>query len=90
MNQKSATQQNVQVEITNIGGIDQSSLTLHSGVNVLTGKNATNRTSFLQAIMAVCGSEQTTLKADADRGEVLLTMGEDQYTRTITRRNGAK
>jgi len=89
MNQKSATQQNVQVEITNIGGIDQSSLTLHSGVNVLTGKNATNRTSFLQAIMAVCGSEQTTLKADADRGEVLLTMGEDQYTRTITRRNGA-
>ena len=89
MSQTHTNHQSVQVEITNIGGIDQSSLTLHSGVNVLTGKNATNRTSFLQAIMAVCGSKQTTLKADADRGDIALTMGEDQYTRTITRQDGA-
>ena len=77
-----------QVELSNIGGIDHTSLTLHSGVNVLTGKNATNRTSFLKGLMAVCGSDQTSLKADADQGEATLTMGADQYTRTITRRNG--
>jgi len=81
-------QQATQIEITNIGGIDQSSLTLHSGVNVLAGKNATNRTSFLQALMAVCGSEQATLKADADQGQVTLSSGDQQYTRTISRRNG--
>jgi chromosome segregation ATPase len=39
--------------------------------------------------MAVCGSEQTSLKADADQGEVVLTMGENRYTRTITRRNSS-
>ncbi|MFD1643965.1 archaea-specific SMC-related protein [Halohasta litorea] len=88
MNQTHNEELTAQVEVTNIGGIDQSSMTLHAGVNVLTGKNATNRTSFLQAIMGVCGSEQTTLKADADQGEVVLTMGDSRYTRTITRRNG--
>ena len=89
MSQTRNDQQTAQIEITNIGGINQSALTLHSGVNVLTGKNATNRTSFLQAIMAVSGSEQTSLKADAKQGEVVLMMGEDQYTRTITRQNGS-
>jgi len=89
MNQTHANRITSQIKVTNIGGIDQSSITLHSGVNVLTGKNATNRTSFLQAIMAVCGSEQTSLKADADQGEVVLTMGENRYTRTITRRNSS-
>ncbi|MFD1643589.1 archaea-specific SMC-related protein [Halohasta litorea] len=88
MTQLHDDQLTAQVEISNIGGIDHSSLTLHSGVNVLTGKNATNRTSFLKGLMAVCGSEKTSLKADADHGEVTLTMGEDKYTRTITRRNG--
>jgi chromosome segregation ATPase len=39
--------------------------------------------------MAVSGSEQTSLKADAEQGEVVLMMGEDQYTRTITRQNGS-
>jgi DNA repair exonuclease SbcCD ATPase subunit len=77
-----------QVEITNIGGIDHSTVTLYPGINVLAGKNATNRTSFLQALMSVCGSDQTTLKADAEQGEVTLTMGENRYTRSITRRNG--
>jgi len=87
MSQTHNDQQTAQVEIKNIGGIDHSSLTLHPGINVLSGKNATNRTSFLQALMAVCGSEQTTLKADAEHGEVTLSMGEKRYTRTITRKN---
>lgn len=88
MKQTGTDQETAQIEITNIGGIDQSSLTLHSGVNVLAGKNATNRTSFLQALMAVCGSERATLKADADQGQATLSIGDQQYTRTITRRNG--
>lgn len=77
-----------QVEITNIGGIDHSTVTLSPGVNVLSGKNATNRTSFLQALMGVCGSDQTTLKADAEQGDISLRIGESHYSRTVTRQNG--
>ncbi|SFT00131.1 archaea-specific SMC-related protein [Halostagnicola kamekurae] len=72
----------------NIGGIDETSVRLHPGVNVLTGRNATNRTSFLQAIMAALGSEQSSLKGDADRGAVELTFGDDEYTRSLFRQNG--
>ena len=72
----------------NIGGIDETSVTLHPGVNVLTGRNATNRTSFLQAIMAALGSEQSSLKGDANSGTVELTFDDDEYTRSLYRQNG--
>ena len=62
------------IEITarKIGGIDETTVTLSPGVTVLAGRNATNRTSFLQSIMAVMGSEAASLKGDADEGEVEL------------------
>ncbi|AHG02212.1 chromosome segregation protein SMC (plasmid) [Halostagnicola larsenii XH-48] len=72
----------------NIGGIDETAVTLHPGVNVLTGRNATNRTSFLQAIMAALGSEQSSLKGDANSGAVELTFADDQFTRSLYRQNG--
>jgi len=83
-----ATQQvlgDVRVHVRNIGGINETTVTLPEGVSVLTGRNATNRTSFLQAIMAGLGSERSTLKGDADEGEVQLRIGDETYTRTLTR-----
>jgi len=77
-------------DITNIGGIDQCKQTIDSGVSVLTGENATNRTSFLQAIMAVCGSDQATLKADTDQGSVTLSIAGEEYTRTIKRQGSSR
>ena len=71
-----------------IGGIDRTAVTLEPGVNVLTGRNATNRTSFLQAIMAAIGSDRPSLKGDADRGRVELVVDGAQYTRTLDRRDG--
>jgi DNA repair exonuclease SbcCD ATPase subunit len=76
-------------EISNIGGIDHSTTSLQPGVNILTGENATNRTSFLQAIMAACGSQRATLKADAEQGEVSLTIDDERYTRTIVDQHGS-
>ncbi|GAB7017306.1 archaea-specific SMC-related protein [Halostagnicola bangensis] len=73
----------------NIGGIDETSVTLHPGVNVLTGRNATNRTSFLQAIMAALGSEQSSLKGDANEGGVELTFEDSEFTRSLHRQNGS-
>ncbi|NEU58645.1 archaea-specific SMC-related protein [Halorussus sp. MSC15.2] len=76
------------LSVENVGGIAETELTFRRGVNVLTGRNATNRTSSLQALMAVLGSDRATLKADAERGHVELTIGDDTYTRTLTRTDG--
>ena len=76
------------VEVHNIGGIDEAAVTLPPGVSVLTGRNATNRTSFLQAVMAGLGSERASLKGDADEGAVTLEIGDETYTRTLKRSGG--
>ncbi|MUW15449.1 chromosome segregation protein SMC [Halorubrum sp. CBA1125] len=77
------------VDVRNIGGIDEASVTLPPGVSILTGRNATNRTSFLQALMAGLGSERSSLKGDADEGEVTLEVGGETYTRTLKRRGNS-
>jgi len=76
----------VHVDVRNIGGIDEASVTLPDGVSILTGRNATNRTSFLQALMAGLGSRQSSLKGDAEEGKVTLELDDETYTRTLTRR----
>jgi len=76
------------VTVRNIGGIDETAVTLEPGVTVLTGRNATNRTSFLQAIMAALGSEDVSMKADADEAHVELALDGETYTRTLERRSG--
>jgi DNA repair exonuclease SbcCD ATPase subunit len=79
----------VQASVRNIGGIDETEVTLSPGVTVLSGRNATNRTSLLQSLMAGLGSEHVSLKGDADEGHVELTVGDETYTRTLRRQNGA-
>ncbi|MGQ4557599.1 archaea-specific SMC-related protein [Halobellus sp. GM3] len=71
--------------VENIGGIDQTSVDIPPGVTVLTGKNATNRTSFLRSIMAAMGSSRVSLKGDADEGRVQLTLDDTTYERTLKR-----
>ena len=78
----------VRVEVENIGGISEASETLPPGVSVLTGENATNRTSFLTALMAGLGSERASLKGDAERGSVTLEIDGTTYTRTLERQGG--
>ena len=78
----------VTLNVNNIGGIDETSVSFTPGVTALTGRNATNRTSLLQAIMAALGSDQSSLKGDAEEGTVEMTIGDESYTRTLTRQNG--
>ncbi|MFB6189880.1 MAG: archaea-specific SMC-related protein [Halapricum sp.] len=75
------------VSVQNIGGIEETAVDLRPGVNVLSGRNATNRTSFLQAIMAALGSDDVSIKGDADEGEAVLELGEHTYRRQLTRQN---
>lgn len=89
MSQSETREAHLQVDVRNIGGIDESEVELVPGVNVLTGRNATNRTSFLRALMAAVGSDEVSVKGDADEGTVELSMGEATYTRTLRRTNGS-
>jgi predicted nucleic acid-binding Zn-ribbon protein len=88
MSAEQRTQENIQVHVENIGGIDQTEIEVSPGVIALTGRNATNRTSLLQAVMAALGSDTVSLKGDADEGRVELTIGDTTYSRTLIRQNG--
>ncbi|MDS0284642.1 archaea-specific SMC-related protein [Haloarcula onubensis] len=85
MHQGTAPDAAATLAVENIGGIDAATAELHPGVTVLAGRNATNRTSFLKAMMAALGSDWTAVKGDAKHGHVSLTLGEETYERQITR-----
>ncbi|OIB57831.1 archaea-specific SMC-related protein [Natrialba sp. SSL1] len=84
-----ATQESIaheaRLRAQNIGGIDETTVELESGITVLAGRNATNRTSLLQAFMAALGGESASLKADAEEGYAELELDGETYTRTLTR-----
>ena len=73
------------LSVRNIGGIDDTSIEFTPGVTILAGENATNRTSLLQAIMAALGSDDVSMKGDADSAGVELTIGGETYSREFTR-----
>lgn len=78
----------VQLAVRNVGGIDETEIQFDPGVTILKGRNATNRTSLLQGLMAALGSDSVSLKGDADEGWAELTIDDRSYTRTLSRRNG--
>jgi len=78
----------VELNVQNIGGIDETSVVFEPGVTILAGRNATNRTSLLQAVMAAVGSDNVSVKADAEEAHVEMTLDDESYTRTLKRRNG--
>jgi len=88
MSNKQLSESVAHVNVQHIGGIDEVDVTIQPGVSILSGRNATNRTSFLQALMTGLGSKRCSLKGDADEGHVILEFGSETYTRTLTRENG--
>ncbi|MDG5819470.1 archaea-specific SMC-related protein [Natronococcus sp. A-GB7] len=76
------------LSVSNIGGIEETTVPFQQGITVLSGRNATNRTSLLQGIMAALGSDRASLKADAKEGEAVLEFGDETYRQTLHRRNG--
>jgi len=88
MNAPLSATDSIQLTVENIGGIDHSSVSFSPGVTILAGRNATNRTSLLQALMAGLGSEDVSIKGDADESHVEMTAGGETYSRILTRANG--
>jgi chromosome segregation ATPase len=81
-------EQSISLYARNIGGIDEATVEFRPGITVLEGRNATNRTSLLQAIKAACGSRNVSVKSNADQGEVRLTVDGETFHRVLTRENG--
>ncbi|WP_135822145.1 archaea-specific SMC-related protein [Halostella litorea] len=73
------------IDIENIGGIESVEAEIPPGVTVLAGPNASNKTSFLQAIMGGLGSDSVSLKGDAEAGSVELAIDGETYERTFSR-----
>jgi len=76
-------EQGASVTVENIGGIGEATVSLEPGVNVLAGRNATNRTSFLQALIAAHGGSHVSVKGDADSGSVELELHGTVYKREV-------
>lgn len=73
------------ITVENVGGIGACEVAFEPGVSVLTGRNATNRTSLLSALGGVLGGSSASVKSDASEGRVRLELGGETYSRGYTR-----
>lgn len=89
MNVEREAVETAQIHVQNIGGIEETTVEFDPGLTVLAGRNATNRTSLLRAIMAALGSDDVTPKAGTEEGKVELDMRGETYTRTVTVGDGS-
>jgi DNA repair ATPase RecN len=89
MESQQASRSEGRIHIANVGGIEKTSVTFSPGVTILGGRDATNRTSLLQAIRAALGSDDVTIKGDANEADVQLQLDDETYTRRLQRRSGA-
>lgn len=78
----------VTVTVERLGGIDETTVTIPAGVTILSGENATNRTSFLRSLAAALGGRDSavSIKSDATAGRVELSTAEGTYARVYTER----
>jgi len=73
------------LDVENIGGIDSARVTFTRGVTLLTGENATNRTSLLRALGGALGGSSAFLKRNADVGRVAFDVNGTRYEREYQR-----
>lgn len=74
----------LEVHVTNIGGIRDLDLEIPKGVTLVTGPNASNKTSLLKALTFVMGKETVPVRSGADEARVELTVDGRTVTRTAT------
>ncbi len=75
----------VTVDVEHVGGIDHARVEIPPGVTVLAGPNASNKTSFLRALMGVFGSDAASIKGDEETARVELEVGDRTYDLRLER-----
>jgi hypothetical protein len=74
------------LSVENVGGIDVLETTIQDGVTLVAGVNASNKTSFLHALLFGLGGPAPPIKTDADVARVELTIDGETYVREARRR----
>lgn len=75
--------ESLDIEVSNLGGIEHREAEIPPGITILSGSNATNRTSFLRALATSFGVDAATLQANKDDGYVSIDIDGTEYTRTF-------
>ncbi|WP_436933845.1 archaea-specific SMC-related protein [Halovenus marina] len=70
--------------VENIGGIDEYECTFDSRVGIVSGPNASNKTSLLQALAFGLGRSTVPIKNDAEEARVELEIDGDRVVRTAS------
>lgn len=80
----------VPITVRNLGGIGAANLSLHDGVNVFFGENASNRSSLFAAIAGALGARVPTPKTDSQSSVVRLEHDGTEYVVDIDRSDGTQ
>jgi DNA repair exonuclease SbcCD ATPase subunit len=85
---KESSDSRAELTVRNIGGIADAQLDISDGVTLLSGRNASNKSSTLRALAGVLGGPLPPLKNDAETGMVRLTVADKEYELQLERRDG--
>lgn len=75
----------LKVAIENVGGIEATELTITDSTTLITGANASNKTSLLQALLFALGTDEVPIRTGTDRARVELTVDGETVTREAIR-----
>lgn len=75
----------LELDVENVGGIDQQQVTFDEGTTLIAGPNASNKTSLLRAIAFGLGADIRPLKSGADSATVRFTLGDRSIERGLER-----
>lgn len=75
----------MRLSVENVGGIESVEMTFDEGVALITGKNASNKSSLLSALLFALGADDVPVRTGADRAVVELSIGE-----TVVRREASR
>jgi DNA repair exonuclease SbcCD ATPase subunit len=78
----------VHLRVQNVGGISEAEVGFSDGVTLLSGRNASNKSSLLRALAGVLGGPVPQLKTDADAGEVRMAVDGAEYHLELSREDG--
>ena len=74
--------------VRNIGGIASATFAISPGVTLLSGRNASNKSSMLRALAGVLGGPLPPVKSDSTAGAVELAISDTEYALQLDRRDG--
>ena len=81
-------EESLALDVRNVGGIEDASVTLDPGVTVVAGENASNKSSLLGSLGGVLGGPRPRLRGGVEAGSITLTVGGERFGLDLTRRDG--